>query len=204
MRLLVAGREGVEREIIHREVFGYGPAVVSRSIDAAVARLRRKLGAACVVTAYGRGYRFVPSVSYPTAAPPPPCPTRRHGLGECVVDLDRRTARLAGVERPLTEQNVRLIELLEAARPGRVDRQTLARTLGIGQRAVTDAVHRLRHKIEADPADPQIVVASAGGYRLARATPRQCAISWTGACSSRPAPDGCDRRSRSVLHSPRR
>lgn len=160
--LLVRTNGPVDREVLDREVFDHGPSVVSRAVDTAVVRLRRKIGADCIVTAYGRGYHFIPAEAASTAPPPPPRVTRRHQLGASLVDLDRRAAWVGGVERPLTEQNVRLIELLEEARPGSVQRSSLARALGLSDRAVTDAVRRLRAKLE----DPEVVVSCAGGYRL--------------------------------------
>ena len=166
--LFLAARPGeaVDRDTLHREVFGYGDAVVTRAVDTAIARLRRKLGSACLATAYGRGYRFVPAVPVASAPTPAPLPARRLVLGATVVELDRRLVVRDGSARPLTEQNAALFELLWAATPRFVDHRTLSRALSLRGVAIRHAVRRLRHKLEPDPSNPRILVAVPGGYRL--------------------------------------
>ena len=69
--LRVLGRadgEPVPRETLLREVGGYGPQAVTRAVDTAVTRLRRKLGPAAerLTTVRGVGYKLRPT--------PPPTP----------------------------------------------------------------------------------------------------------------------------------
>jgi len=81
------GRPGeeIERDVLLREVCGYGPMVVSRSIDNTVRRLRKKIEAdpaspVHVLAVHGLGYRFEPvrSVGEEAAAPAATAPG---GLG---------------------------------------------------------------------------------------------------------------------------
>ena len=75
-------RRDVPRNVLHREVLGVSPRVVTRAVDHLVARLRRKIEInpaepRHLLTAHGVGYRFVPAEpgraeqgSLPRAAPP--------------------------------------------------------------------------------------------------------------------------------------
>ncbi len=91
------------------------------------------------------------------------------------VDLDpaRRTARVRGRDVDLTNQEFNLL-LLFAEHPGIVfSRTALLSKIWKGdtfvtERSVDTLVKRLRHKIEADPANPALVLTQWGvGYKLA-------------------------------------
>jgi DNA-binding response OmpR family regulator len=91
------------------------------------------------------------------------------------VDLDpaRRTARVRGHDVDLTNQEFNLL-LLFAEHPGIVfSRTALLSKIWKGdtfvtERSVDTLVKRLRHKIEADPANPTLVLTQWGvGYKLA-------------------------------------
>lgn len=64
LRLLIESADTpVEREVLLREVWGYSDAILTRTLDTHVKRLREKLGtrAAQIETMRGIGYRFVRS-----------------------------------------------------------------------------------------------------------------------------------------------
>jgi DNA-binding response OmpR family regulator len=91
------------------------------------------------------------------------------------VELDpaRRTARVRGCDVDLTNQEFNLL-LLFAEHPGIVfSRTALLSKIWKGdtfvtERSVDTLVKRLRHKIEADPANPALVLTQWGvGYKLA-------------------------------------
>ncbi len=91
------------------------------------------------------------------------------------VELDpaRRTARVRGRDVDLTNQEFNLL-LLFAEHPGIVfSRTALLSKIWKGdtfvtERSVDTLVKRLRHKIEADPANPTLVLTQWGvGYKLA-------------------------------------
>jgi DNA-binding response OmpR family regulator len=91
------------------------------------------------------------------------------------VELDpaRRTARVRGRDVDLTNQEFNLL-LLFAEHPGIVfSRTALLSKIWKGdtfvtERSVDTLVKRLRHKIEADPANPALVLTQWGvGYKLA-------------------------------------
>ena len=101
---------------------------------------------------------------------PVPRPVSVHGLE---VDPARRTARVRGREVELTNQEFNLLLLL-AEHPGIVfSRAALLSKIWKGdtfvtERSVDTLVKRLRHKIEADPASPSLVLTQWGvGYKLA-------------------------------------
>jgi two-component system response regulator MtrA len=95
-------------------------------------------------------------------------------LGRLTIDLAGRTVEREGAEIPLTRTEFDLLVEL-ARRPGQVfTREVLLdRVWGydyLGDSRLVDvAVGRLRAKIEADPADPQLVLTVRGtGYKAAR------------------------------------
>jgi two-component system OmpR family response regulator len=99
-----------------------------------------------------------------------PRPVSVHGLE---VDPARRTARVRGREVELTNQEFNLL-LLFVEHPGIVfSRAALLSKIWKGdtfvtERSVDTLVKRLRHKIEADPANPSLVLTQWGvGYKLA-------------------------------------
>jgi len=92
-----------------------------------------------------------------------------HGLE---IDPARRRARVHGREVELTNQEFNLL-LLFAENPGIVfSREALLSKIWKGdtfvtERSVDTLVKRLRHKIEADPATPSLVLTQWGvGYKL--------------------------------------
>jgi DNA-binding response OmpR family regulator len=95
------------------------------------------------------------------------------GAGEVVLDPDRQTVRLGGGDPvSLTRLEFRLLQLLvvNAGRVLRAERLTAhvwgARS-GADRQLLKQLVHRLREKIEDDPASPRRLVTEAGiGYRL--------------------------------------
>jgi DNA-binding response OmpR family regulator len=99
-----------------------------------------------------------------------PRPVSVHGLD---VDPARRAARVRGREVDLTNQEFNLL-LLFVEHPGIVfSRAALLSKIWKGdtfvtERSVDTLVKRLRHKIEADPASPSLVLTQWGvGYKLA-------------------------------------
>jgi DNA-binding response OmpR family regulator len=93
--------------------------------------------------------------------------------GDLVVDVARRTARLAGAELALTVREFDLLVFL-LRQPGRAFRRAELLEAVWGwtfgdQSTVTVHVRRLREKIEADPAEPRRIVTVWGvGYRYER------------------------------------
>ncbi len=166
--------EDVSRDDLLRDVWGHHALSMSRAVDTAIARLRKKIEPdpalpTVLCTAHGEGYRLVacvPSVrSVPVArvaAPVLDLDGVRVDLGSGLVDGLGERATLTAAER-------RLLEVL-SQRPGvLVDAGRLARQAGIsgGRPALCNAVHRLRRKIEVDPEAPRWLVGVRGqGYRL--------------------------------------
>ena len=157
----------VGREELLAEVWGYADAVVSRACDNVVRRLRTKVEADPrhpdhVITAHGEGYRFEPGNAGQLG--------RLIHLGDVTVDLGRHVVEHP--DRPsvaLTTQEVALLEMLHDAQGALVDRPQLQRRLWgrAGGRALDAAIHRLRTKLESDPANPRWLVTERGaGYRL--------------------------------------
>lgn len=99
-----------------------------------------------------------------------PKPVAVHGVE---LDPARRRARVRGREVELTNQEFNLL-LLFAGHPGIVfSREALLAKIWKGDtyvtvRSVDTLVKRLRHKIEADPANPALILTQWGvGYKLA-------------------------------------
>lgn len=93
--------------------------------------------------------------------------------GDLALDLERRTARIAGAEPVhLTPLELRLLQLLVASAGETVYIERLLVHIwgarGAGERQLLkQLVHRLRQKIEPEPAAPRYVVTAAGeGYRF--------------------------------------
>ena len=93
--------------------------------------------------------------------------------GDLALDLERRTARIAGAEPVhLTPLELRLLQLLVASSGETVYIERLLVHIwgarGAGERQLLkQLVHRLRQKIEPEPAAPRYVVTAAGeGYRF--------------------------------------
>lgn len=93
-------------------------------------------------------------------------------LGDGEVDRGRSTFVRRGVETRLTATELSLIERLHAARGSYVSRSTLEREVwGYAEtaqsRTVLSTIHRLRQKVELDPASPMVILSDRQrGYRL--------------------------------------
>jgi DNA-binding response OmpR family regulator/putative methionine-R-sulfoxide reductase with GAF domain len=170
-----SGNRAVSRDEIRVRVFGQAELSMSRAVDTMIRRLRVKLepdptAPQTLFTAHGHGYRLLtdePATTVRTSQSMQP--RRLLHLGEHVVDLsagwcDRGQERLG-----LTASELLLLEHLADARGAAVPTTTLARRAGItgGKAAVTNAIYRLRAKIEPDPGKPAYLVSAPGvGYRL--------------------------------------
>ncbi|MBX2800688.1 MAG: winged helix-turn-helix domain-containing protein [Myxococcales bacterium] len=169
----------VSRFLLLTEVWGYSDDMLSRACDNAIRRLRQKLEddpshPHHLLTVRGEGYRFVPTGSVPPGAPtepPTPEPGEEHlRLGALSVDLGRQVVvDPDGGRCSLTVQEVEILRVLSAASGAVVSRRVLERKVwGRSRgRAVDHAVHRLRVKLEADPAEPRFLHTLRGaGFRL--------------------------------------
>lgn len=94
-------------------------------------------------------------------------------IGDLRLDLTARAASVAGRDVRLTATEFRVLREL-ARHPGRVftPEQLLTGAWGAGYEGETglvrQTIHRLRRKIEADPAEPQLLLSQPGaGYYLA-------------------------------------
>jgi two-component system OmpR family response regulator/two-component system alkaline phosphatase synthesis response regulator PhoP len=106
----------------------------------------------------------------PAGGVEPPRPLTVHGVE---VDPARRRARVRGTDVELTNQEFNLL-LLFVEHPGIVfSREALLAKIWRGDtfvtvRSVDTLVKRLRHKIEADPAQPALILTQWGvGYKFA-------------------------------------
>lgn len=167
-------RRLVGRDELYRAVWGADGAA-SRATDHAVSRLRARVEAdpvapRHVVTVFGEGYRFEPltgseEVGVAAATAPPPEPPL--ALGDRRLDLARHRVTGPDGVAPLSGNEVALLRCLVQARGAVVERSTLRRALRITDRALDNAVSRLRGKLEAEPARPRhLRTAKAGGYQL--------------------------------------
>ncbi|MEQ1503815.1 MAG: winged helix-turn-helix domain-containing protein, partial [Myxococcota bacterium] len=181
LRFLV-DRPGVDvpRDTLLTEVWGYSDRTLSRAVDSTVHRLRDKIEhdpahPRHLLTVFGTGYRFVPLPSGEQAVGARIAPRRVLALGDRSVDLDQRVVRDGDAEVGLTPVDVALLEVLIAAAGRLVDRAGMigAAAGRVGRRTLDSAIHRLRAKIEADPAQPRYLLTCRGaGYRLALDEPR--------------------------------
>ncbi len=140
-------------QVVSRDALG-GPGG-SRAADMGVSRLRKRLGedGHRIVTVRGRGYRLELS--------------REKGLdvGWGRLELDARRVHLRERSVGLTAQQARLLELL-AKTPGHpVPRGRLAESIWGHADATAQLdllLHRLRHRLEQDAAQPRYVVSVRG------------------------------------------
>lgn len=109
-------------------------------------------------------------------ARPAPEPPALASCGDVVVDLGTRVVRRAGTEVHLTPTEYALLAALARAGGSVLDHRTLLREVWgpayAGELGYLRAfVHRLRAKLEADPARPEVVVTvGRQGYRFGRAS----------------------------------
>ena len=104
---------------------------------------------------------------------PGPSALRRRFGGLVHDPASRRIIRPSGAEIALTSGESRMLGLL-LDHPGQVLTRMRLLDLHAGRearaydRAVDNTISRLRHKIEADPRNPRLIVTEwGGGYRLA-------------------------------------
>ncbi len=177
--------EGVGRDELLGAVWGHHALSLSRAVDTAMARLRRKIDPdverpRVLFTVHGHGYRLVTTATEPGEPPPGPPRPSPPGLRR-IWHIDARTLDLGTgvIDGPagtvlLTARERLMLELLLRASGRIVDADKLARSVGIvgGKSALGNAISRLRAKLERDPADPKLLISVRGeGYRLDGPTP---------------------------------
>jgi len=163
-KLLARLREGagqpVSRLALARGVWGTDQPG-ARTVEMAVTRLRRKLtgGGWTITTVRGVGYRLARDVPEGAASADDSAEAApgRSPIRGGWIDLEQYTVHRHGVTVALTPREVSVLEVL-AKEPGRpVDRDDL-RDRGLGESssaaALRAVLHRLRKKIEEDPAAP--------------------------------------------------
>lgn len=170
-----AGEE-VSRDALRAEIWGRQVDPLSRAVDRAVARLRRKIERdpgqpSSLFTVQGCGYRLQTATANRTVnevAAATPSPQRLLLLGDREIDLDAGTVRTPDGEGSLTTAERRALEVLATSK-GLVDPDHLARKVGVtgGRTALANVIYRLRQKLEPEPTTPRFVVGVRGeGYRL--------------------------------------
>jgi DNA-binding response OmpR family regulator len=176
----------VSREALRSEVWGHSEASLSRAVDTAMARLRRKLEpdgseTRTLQTVHGTGYclRVSPAAdvgaSLPAAPSPGEVPARRTMLvGDRVLDLGGGHVEVGAERLRLSSQERLIIESLLRRQGIALEGDRLARLAGIGggRGALRNAIYRLRQKLEDDPRAPRFLLSERGGaYRLAVSEP---------------------------------
>jgi len=106
------------------------------------------------------------------AGAPPPAATR-FALGDAEVDLEAFTLKRAGTTHALSRREAALLALLWERRGRAVSREQILRHAwsdggdSVGARTIDTHVLNLRQKLEADPAQPKLLLTVHGvGYRL--------------------------------------
>ncbi len=163
----------VPRDELLTQVFGHGDTSLSRAVDTAIARLRRKLepdpaAPQMLFTEHGTGYRLLVGAAEPSPEAPPPAPRRVMHLRDRRVDLTAGVVEGPAGRVALTAQERQLVEALLRLDGAPLEATRAARVLGMpGLGAVRNAVARLRAKLEAHPARPvHLLTAPGGAYRL--------------------------------------
>ena len=173
LRVLVeAGGGSVDRDDLHRAVWGSPLPLGSRAVDVALHRLRAKLEDDVrrpehLLTVRGEGYRLVLATSQLLGST---SPGERVVLPTCVIDIGARRVERQGRAQDLGRAEVAVLQAL-AERPGRaIPTRDLLRTAWRDESAdpgrVRTAIMRLRKKIEADPSHPEFLVTRDGGFAL--------------------------------------
>ena len=180
--------EAVARDDLLGAVWGHHAHSLSRAVDAAMSRLRRKLdpdpeAPKVLFTVHGHGYRLLTAA--PPAMPSPraaaePGPRRLLRLSDRVVDLGAGFVDGPDGRVQLTARERLLVEQLLRARGQLVAADKLARAVGIagGRSALSNAISRLRAKLELDAAAEAagasvLVSVRNEGYRLDVPAPEQ-------------------------------
>ncbi|MCB9688571.1 MAG: winged helix-turn-helix domain-containing protein [Alphaproteobacteria bacterium] len=107
-------------------------------------------------------------------------------LGDLEIDLTSGAAARAGEEVSLTPKEVAILRHLSARTDEDVDRDELYAAVwgygaGVVSRTLDTTIHRLRLKIEPNPAQPTWLRTVHGrGYRLVRSAARPARSRWTG------------------------
>ena len=175
--------QAVARDDLLGAVWGHHEQSLSRAVDAAMSRLRKKIEPdpaepAALFTVHGHGYRLlVDAAAVPEMTENVETPRRVLDLGERKVELGTGFVEGgAGGRVLLTSRERLMLEALLRAAGGVVEGHKLARVGGIigGRPALSTAISRLRAKIEPDPAAPRYLLAVRGeGYRLDAAPPEE-------------------------------
>ena len=170
--LVEAGGASVDRDDLHRAVWGSPLPLGSRAVDVALHRLRAKVEEDVrrpehLLTVRGEGYRLVLGTPQLLASA---SPGERVVLPTCVIDLGARRVERQGRARDLGRAEVAVLQAL-AERPGRaISTRDLLRIAWQDESAdpgrVRTAIMRLRKKIEADPSQPEFLVTRDGGFAL--------------------------------------
>ena len=177
--LVRADGAAVPREVLADTL---GDVQSARAVDYAVRRLRTKLEADAsaprhLLSVHGVGYRFV--IAHPVAAPTTIDAVPRIDVGNAWVDAE--TGQGAGPPPTaaavrLTDKELAVLKMLFAAAPRAVDRQAIAsevwgRRASSARRYVDYVLHRLRAKLEPEPATPRFLVSAPGGAVALRGRP---------------------------------
>lgn len=167
--------ECVSRDQLHEVVWGYAPTVLSRAVDTAVARLRKKLrepprAPDHLISVHGEGYRFVPLVKSVELSPPEEDAGPTLPLPDGRLELGARRVVRAGNVSAINDREAAILDVLHRHQGSFVPRRALleaAWTQPSSLRVVDAALARLRAKLEVDPAHPVVLVSARGvGVRL--------------------------------------
>jgi DNA-binding response OmpR family regulator len=165
----------ISRDELGKIVWRHAPEVLSRAPDVMIARLRRRLeidpaDPRVLVTIFGEGYVLLADeADRPITLAF--CSTARPAVyfGEVGVDPGRAAFvdRSGAITASMTATELELVRALLEADGAIVERDVLARRLGGCWRMVSDAVYRLRRKLERVPSAPRHLLGVRGiGYRL--------------------------------------
>lgn len=163
----------VPRHELLARVWGHSDLSLSRAVDTAISRLRRKLepdpsAPEMLFTVHSSGYRLlVDGAPEPAAAPPLTASRRLLVLSDRVADLTAGYVDGAGGRAVLSAQERLLLEELLRGEGAAVPSSRIARRLGVSEGALRNAVLRLRAKLELEPRRPaHLLSVPDGAYRL--------------------------------------
>lgn len=163
----------VPRDELLTRVWAHADPSMSRAVDTAISRLRRKLEPdpsvpEMLFTVHSAGYRLlVDGAPEPAAVTPPVASRRLLLLSDRVADLTAGYVDGAAGRAVLSAQERLLLEELLRVEGAAVPASRITRRLGVSEGALRNAVLRLRSKIEADPRRPaHLLSVRDGAYRL--------------------------------------